>query len=101
MKFIAAINATLNLPGADPFDDGWHAFEKVILRFLAFEAAIQAVSDFAQAFSKSALGFERDLVTHEDANAIHFLPPFFQAEQRADLEITRRNINRARQITPV
>ncbi|HMV47440.1 MAG TPA: hypothetical protein PLD20_04350 [Blastocatellia bacterium] len=101
VEFFLAVNAALNFAGTDGFDDGGDAFQKIIPNFFAFQTVVQTIRDFAETFGKSALRFERNFVAHQDAYAIHFLPLFFQAEQRADFKIARGNINRAGQVTPV
>ena len=101
VELVLAIDAALDLARTDGGDDGRHTRQEIVLRLFAFQAGIETLRDLFQAFRESPFRPHRDLVAHQDAEAIDRLPLFTQCEQRADLEVARRNVDGLRVFAPL
>lgn len=96
-----AIDATLDLAGADGVHDRRNADEEIVLFFRVFQAVVERGGDFLESRFECCLGPHRALVAHEDADVIDLLPLVLQREQRADFEVPRGDVEPLGDLTPV
>ncbi len=101
MKLVALVDAALDLARADRLDNRRNSREKVVFLLLSFEAVVKPGLDSLDSLGKGLPGAARDFVAHQDADRIDLLPLVAQAQEPADLEEARRDVDRLRKPAPV
>ena len=94
VELVLSVHPALNLARADRLDDCGNPVKEVVLLLRGFDAVIEPTGHACEAFIESLLRTARNLVAHEQPNAIHLLPFAFEIKQCADLEIPRGNVDR-------
>lgn len=58
VELVTSVDTTVNLAGANTFDNCWNSVEKIILHLLAFDTSVEPMIYFAQPLSKGSLRLE-------------------------------------------
>ena len=102
VELVAVVDATLDLLRSERLEDRRHAVQERVGVLVGFEAAVEHRHRArAHGFEECLAGAVGHLRTHQDAQLVERLPLSVESEERADLEVPGRDVERLRDTGPL
>ena len=93
VEFILVVDAALYLTRTQRFENGWHPVQERIGSFVGLDAGIEHLySACSYGLKQGLTGPVGHLRAQQDSNLFERLPLAVQGKQRANLKVTRRNV---------